>query len=141
MNLFGKIVEEKMRLNNIGEMITVTWKQIPDFYKNIQIKQFIVMPNHMHGIIRVGATPCGRPGQAQGPAPTMSLQDVVHRFKSSTTHAYFAGVRNHNWSMVDRRLWQRNYWEHIIRDEKEHYLIEEYITNNPANWEKDTLFK
>src|SRR4030042_4313709 len=82
------------------------------------------MPNHVHGIIilkhsisPVGATPCGCPveGQARGPAPTISLSDVVHRFKSLTTTRYRQGVKNYGLPLFHGQLWQRNYYEHIIR--------------------------
>ncbi len=71
-------------------------------------------------------------GQPQGLAPTgTSLADVVCRFKSSTTTAYINGVKNHNWPRFHGKLWQRNYYEHIIRDDVDLYFVREYIVNNP----------
>ena len=88
----------------------------------------------------VGANPCFRPlgnagnkrkrGQAQVPAPTngkLPLGDLVGRFESFTMHQYIFGVRNHNWVPFYKKLWQRNYYEHIIRDEMELNKIRQYI--------------
>jgi putative transposase len=105
----------------------------------------------MHGIIViVGATPRGCPGgfgQARGPAPTgnvgntgtLSLGDVVHRFKTMTTKRHTDGVKQSGWQSFPGKLWQRNYWEHIIRDEMELNRIREYIHTNPTQWEFDRL--
>jgi len=82
-------------------------------------------------------------GRAQGPAPTeptrparterLSLPDVVHRFKSLTTARYRDGVKQHGWPAFDGHLWQRNYHEHIIRDDAELLRIQRYIVHNPAH--------
>jgi len=81
-------------------------------------------------------------GQAQGPAPTggmggLSLPDVVHRFKTLTTKRYVDGVKHQGWTPFPGKLWQRNYYEHIVRDENELNRIREYINNNPLNWAMD----
>ena len=79
-------------------------------------------------------------GQAQGPAPTgggLALGDVVGQFKSLTMHKYILGVRNHRWKPFYKNLWQRNYYEHVIRNEKDLRQIREYIVNNPLKWELD----
>jgi hypothetical protein len=101
------------------------------------------MPNHFHGIIEfVGAIPCGCPenrgqlGQPQGIAPTVG--DVMSAFKSLSTNAYIQNVKQNNWPPFAGKLWQRNYYEHIIRDEDEYLKISEYIQNNPLKWQEDT---
>jgi len=116
------------------------------------------MPNHLHGIIiinnPVGATLCGRPdpiiikrpdqtikqGQAHRPAPTKNipiLGDIVGWFKTMTTNYYIHGIKNNHWPWFAGRLWQRNYYEHIIRNQKSLNRIRNYIKNNPENWEFD----
>jgi REP element-mobilizing transposase RayT len=129
-------------------MVKAVWDKIPLFYPGIGIDEFVIMPNHIHGIILVGAPPCGRPdpngqpresGQPRGVAPTLSLPDVVHRFKTMTTKRYADGVKKHGWPLFPGRLWQRNYWEHIVRDEIELNLIREYIRNNATQWGNDKL--
>ncbi len=147
--LFGEIVDGAMRLNDAGRMLESMWTELPQ-YEGVAVDGFVVMPNHIHGIIvltiGVGATPCGCPsqpcgcpssGQAQGPAPTMSLPDVVHRFKSLTTARYRHGVAERGWRAFGARLWQRNYYEHVIRDEDELVRIRTYIEGNPEMWDID----
>lgn len=159
--LFGDIEDGKIKLNDAGEMVERIWQEMPKYYPGVEIGAYVVMPNHFHGIIAlnddVGAPPCERPfmnpqnnqswgpaneqmGQARGPAPTrgrLFLGDVVGRFKSLSMHQYICGVRNHQWKPIHKRLWQRNYYEHAIRNENELNKIREYIANNPLNWETD----
>jgi hypothetical protein len=79
------------------------------------------------------------PGQPQGIAPTKTktVGDMMDAFKSITTVEYIRGVKNLGWPTFNGKLWQRNYWEHIIRDEKSYHRIAEYIVNNPKKWSKD----
>ena len=163
---FGEIVDGMMRLADVGEMIQKTWQELPEYYAGVGIDVFTIMPNHIHGIIiltydgsdpHVGAGPpvgvgpraypnpiTGQPqgvvptGQSQVVAPTvMSLPDVVHRFKSLTTARYRKGVTENRWMQSCTRLWQRNYYEHIIRNEDELNSIRQYIEDNPLKWEMD----
>ena len=71
------------------------------------------------------------------PAPT--LGDIVGAFKSRTTNAYIRGVRTQGWPPFDRRLWQRNYWERVLRDERELHLARDYILQNPLRWHLDRM--
>ena len=75
-------------------------------------------------------------GQARGPVPTtkLSLSDIVYRIKSLTTNKYIHGVKNNNWKPFDKHLWQKSFYDHIIRTDK----IREYIMNNSATWNEDT---
>lgn len=137
--LLGEIADEQMRLNAAGKMIERTWQELPDHYVGVDLDAYCVMPNHLHGIaVLVGQ---GR-GQAQGPAPTadlLTLPDVIHRYKPLTTKRYADGVKHFGWRPFPGRLWQRNYWERIIRNEQELQGIREYIHNNPARWQEDQL--
>jgi len=143
-----------MRLNDAGWMLSVVWRQIPDCYPGAAVDEYVIMPNHIHGIIllihdtSVGAGPCACPseapcacpdtGQPQGVAPTkISLGDVVGRFKCLTSRKYIAGIRKHGWPPFAGRLWQRNYYEHIIRNEDDFTEIREYIIANPSKWSED----
>jgi putative transposase len=170
--LFGNIIVgagpcacPEMVLNHAGTMIQTVWDEIPIHYTETEIDEFVVMPNHIHGIVViVGATPRGCPdpgggsfgqengrargdhkgGQARGPAPTeitgtLSLGDIVHRFKTMTTKRYADGVKQLGWQSFTGKLWQRNYWEHVIRNEMELNRIREYIHDNPTQWESDHL--
>lgn len=160
--LFGKFVNGKMGLNNAGMMVQAVWDEIPAHYPGIDIDAFIVMPNHIHGIVVIVRTATRdhpddgngqNNGQAQGPAPTtapdvrhddgkkrtagLSLPDVVHRFKTMTTKQYAHGVKQNHWPRFSGKLWQRNYYERIILDENELNRIRQYIMDNPARWDID----
>ena len=145
--MFGEIVDGKMALNHAGNMIQTVWDEIPFHYAGIEIDEFIVMPNHIHGIIiisrsvvvpTVGAGPraCPDNGQPRGVAPTgnagtLSLGDMVHRFKTMTAKRYADGVKQSGWQSFPGKLWQRNYWEHIVRNEMKLNQIREYIHTDP----------
>jgi REP element-mobilizing transposase RayT len=140
--LFGEVVDGEMRLNDAGQMVQDVWDELPAFYPGVQTDAFIVMPNHIHGIIILvgtGSHACpDEIGQPQGVAPTrLSLPDVVHRFKTMTTKRYIDGVKKFGWTPFRRRLWQRNYYEHIIRNDHALQRIREYIWTNPLRWHLD----
>jgi REP element-mobilizing transposase RayT len=144
--LFGEVTDGVIRLNDAGRMIQSVWDELAEHYAGVQHDAFVVMPNHIHGVVSlVGAGPRARPsvkGQPQGVAPTedtsaMSVPDVVHRFKTLTTKRYIDGVKNSGWAAFTHRFWQRNYFEHVIRDEQSLQRIRQYILDNPARWEFD----
>ncbi len=104
--LFGEIENGKMVLNDAGRMVQIVHDEMEPNYPGVKTDDFIVMPNHIHGIIiLVGAGPCACPetgqprndGQPRGVAPTLSLPDVVHRFKTMTTKRYTDGVKQSGW--------------------------------------------
>ena len=142
---FGHVVNGVMQLNDAGRMVQTAWESIPGRFPNVAGDTYVIMPNHFHAIITihhpVGATLVVAPnGAGTSPAPTMpTLGGIVGAFKSITTNEYIVGVREMGWSRFDRRLWQRNYWEHIIRTPESHARIVDYIVNNPARWEADQL--
>ncbi|MDP2948641.1 MAG: transposase [Chloroflexota bacterium] len=148
--MFGEVIKGQMILNGPGQMVESVWRELPQHYPGVEVDTFVVMPNHVHGIIiLVGAGPRACPdnpapsqgvaGQPQGVAPTgtMSLPDVVHRFKSLTTARYRRGVLHGRWLPFPGRLWQRNYYERVIRDEEELNRIRQYIIDNPLCWDED----
>jgi len=147
---FGGVIDGEMVLNEPGRMVETVWRELPQHHPGVEVDTLVVMPNHVHGIIMlVGAGPRACPdnpsrsrgvaGQPQGVAPTgtMSLPDVVHRFKSLTTARYRRGVLERYWLPFPGRLWQRNYYEHVIRNEEDLKAIRQYIIDNPARWEED----
>ena len=151
--LFGDVVNGRLQLNDAGQMIQAIWDQLPQHYPSVETDAFVIMPNHVHGIIAlVGVGVCAdiqSGGQPQGVAPTndprpkhdavhvLSLADIVHRFKTLTTKRYVDGVKQFDWSRFESRLWQRNYYEHVIRNEESLHRIRQYIGDNPARWEFD----
>ena len=143
-------------------MVQTTWDELPGSYPGVETDAFITIPNHIHGIIvltgptpdsvgadprvcpypRVCPAPPGDTGRPRGAAPTedgerLSLGDVVARFKTMTTKRYADGVRQAAWAAFAGRLWQRNYYEHVIRDGRELDRVRRYIDENPCHWDCD----
>jgi putative transposase len=144
--LFGKIEDGEVRLNDVGRMVEEAWIEVPNHYPGVECDTFLIMPNHIHAVIvLVGAGPSARPepnGQPRGVAPTrnalaLSLADVVHRFKTLTTKRYTDGVKQLGWNAFSGRLWQRNYFEHVIRNDESLHRVRQYIFENPARWKFD----
>ena len=136
-------------------MVENQWLALPNRFPAVSLHENVVMPNHFHGIIQlVGAIPCGCPSIPCGcsfragikPAPTegeyhgCTLGDVVGAFKSLSTNDYIKNVRQNNWQPFSGKLWQRNYYEHIIRNEAAYLKIAEYIKTNPQRWLEDTYY-
>ncbi|MBI5570546.1 MAG: transposase [Desulfomonile tiedjei] len=149
-SIFGRVASGDMMLNALGHMVRKTWKQIPVHCSGTSLDEFVVMPNHLHGIIILegahvlsGADSLTRAaslqedGQARGPAPTATLPGVIHHFKSFTTRLYVEHDAPPIWGISGRRLWHRNYFEHIIRNGASLNRIREYIASNPSRWELD----
>ena len=139
---FGDIIDGVMRTNEAGQMVEAAWTALPQRFPGIELDAYVVMPNHMHGVIVVGASLVVAPNTVlatnrAGTSPAPTLGDVVGAFKSITTHAYIQGVYDGGWLPFDKRVWQRNYYEHIIRSKIELNAIRQYIIDNPAQWEQD----
>ncbi|MBI5186508.1 MAG: hypothetical protein HZA01_12400 [Nitrospinae bacterium] len=158
-SLFGKIVDGAMCLNDAGKMVDHLWNELKNKFVNIEIDKYAVMPNHFHGIIIVGAslvdaqnsvdsknpmydqnyTRAGTTVRA-GTRPAPTIGDIVGAFKSLTTNEYIRNVKSGKFPPFEKSVWQRNYYERIIRNENDLNRIREYIVNNPLNWDKDDLF-
>jgi putative transposase len=128
--LFGKVEKGEMVMNDAGEMVTQEWYSLPRRFNQIELHEFIVMPNHCHGIIEitVGVPLVGTP---------VIVGDMVGAFKSLTTNAYIKGVNQQSWQGFNGRLWQRNYYERIIRNQEAYLRISAYIQNNSLKWPED----
>ncbi len=151
-----------MFLNDAGMMIEMQWRKSTGSFDNVRVHDFVVMPNHFHGVVEIVGVPLvgtqnpvqkqtGRPekGQPQGIAPTkesvMSGQTtvggMVGAFKSLSTNEYIRNVKYEKWKPFNKRLWQRNYYEHIIRNEESFNRIAEYVQNNPLKWQDDEYYR
>ena len=118
--------------DSVKQMIYKWWNELSVKFKNIELDEFIIMPNHIHWIIfLVGADLCVCPNEKQGEHTGSPLHVIVQWFKTMTTNEYIQNVKNRGWKPFDKKLWQRNYYEHVIRDENELNRIREYIINNP----------
>lgn len=168
-NLFGDVIDNKMVLNNAGEMVKKWVIETENKFKNISIDEYIIMPNHFHSImsiLNVGADlrvcpndenicpndknicpndenicPNDNPGykgeHTGSPQPKIEIPEIVQWFKTMTTNEYIKGIKNGIYLPFDKRIWQHNYYERIIRNETEFNKIKEYIINNPVNWLND----
>ena len=141
--IFGKVLNGEVKLNESGQIVTRCWSQLPSHFPQVELDAFIVMPNHIHGIINitkrsVGATHAS-PLQTEvrtrpGPKPG-SLGVIVGSFKSAVTRRI-----NKLCNTPGTPVWQRNYFEHIIRSNKALDTIRRYILNNPTHWELDRYY-
>jgi REP element-mobilizing transposase RayT len=155
--LFGDIVDGQMRLNNAGKIVAGEWMKTAEMRNDIELDEWAIMPNHFHAILVIvrrgdllvaldlpvtvaqstarNILRTGRPaGRPYGPPPR-SIGAVMAGFKSAVAK------RINEWRQTPGvPLWQRNYWEHVIRSEPELNGTREYIRNNPAQWELDTLY-
>jgi REP element-mobilizing transposase RayT len=129
--LFGNIVESSMKLNPCGEIVQLCWKDIPIHYHEVTNEVFIVMPNHVHGIISIHNAN-GRSGSKPDPTRKHPLSEIVRAFKTYSSR----GINEHRNSQ-GTSVWQRSYYEHVIRSESEYQQIGEYIVFNAAKWETD----
>lgn len=125
--MFGAVRDGQVLLTPPGLRARDRWAQIPARFPGVVVDASIVMPDHIHGIILIGTDPT---------LPTRTTaSDVVRWFKSALFTDYTTGVRHHGWEPYDRQLWQRNYYDHIIRSERELDRIRAYIEANPTRWQ------
>ena len=125
----GKIVNEEMHLSSIGEIVERCWKDIPGHFPDVELDAYITMPNHVHGIIIINES--GR-GEVTSPLRKPTLGNMVAYFKYQSTKL----TNEMNGNQGDR-FWQRNYYEHIIRDDRDWENIRDYIIYNPNKWKID----
>ncbi len=138
--LFGEVVDGEMRPSEAGAMAQAVWDALPRKFPSVEADVSVVMPNHIHGILffdrPAGSTGRRHPSAAAGhPAPKLGA--VIGAYKSLTTVRYAHGVRTAGWPPFDRHLWQRSYYDRVIRNEHELDNIREYIVNNPMQWQLD----
>jgi len=127
----GEIHDGQIYPSSAGEMVQTVWNEMPLYYPDVELDAFILMPNHLHGIIILN-----HKNIVQTHTP-MTLGDVIHRFKSLTTTKYRRGVNEFGWTPFPKKLWQRNYYEQILRNEESLDKIRSYIFNNPLAWESE----
>ncbi len=151
---FGHIENGDMILNENGQIAYDEWVKLLERFPNFELDVFQIMPNHMHGIIAlVGATLAVAQNDSvaqnemivgndiragASPAPMKTVGHIVGAYKSLVANGCLDIFKTKNETMG--KLWQRNYHEHIIRDEQSYYRISEYIINNPENWTDDKFY-
>ena len=152
-HLFGEITGGEMILNEMGQIAYSEWLNTPKLRPNISLDVFVIMPNHMHGIILINNDEIGRReshspdditngreyrGEFNSPlpqfrSPSNNVGAIVRGYKSSVT-------KQINLLNYDGTVWQRNYHDHIIRNEESYQRISSYIVYNPKNWANDKFY-
>jgi REP element-mobilizing transposase RayT len=165
--LFGEIVGENMILSDGGKIANECWVAIPKHFKNVVLHEYIIMPNHVHGIIEITPVDIGTNQHSSKDNENVSAKNLSpdnvnidnkemanvdsplrQEFKSpsktigSIIRGYKIGVTKwfHSNTEIDI-VWQRNYYEHIIRDRESYQTISSYIFNNPVKWNEDKFFR
>jgi REP element-mobilizing transposase RayT len=146
ISLFGEIDHGTMMLNEFGEIVAVCRSDLPRHFPNIQLDCFIVMLNHIHGLIEITGEFSENSVGAQHAAPVRAVP-VYHSTRNVQPGSLGAIVRSFKAASSRRinllsgtpgaTIWQRNYYEHVVRDESELQRVREYIVNNPARWAED----
>ena len=124
---FGEIINGEMHLNNVGQIVKNTWNTIPQRFPNIGLDEYIIMPNHLHGIItNLGAISTAQYISSNNPLSShlSLLGETIRTFKSASTHQ----IRK---TAMPNFCWQNSYHDHIIRKDNDLNYIRQYITTNP----------
>ncbi|SUB59661.1 Transposase and inactivated derivatives [Phocoenobacter uteri] len=110
--LFGKIIDNEVILNDAGNMIKKWYQNIEDKFKDIFCLDFIIMPNHIHFILHI---------DSPNDKTDSNIIAIVQWFKIMTTNEYIKNVKKNNWQPFNKKLWQRSFYEHIIRNEESYH--------------------
>ena len=113
----------------LRQAVETIWEALPERFPFVRLDEFVIMPNHVHFVLWIGHV-------EEGEKTGLSLGEVVGAFKSLTARAWLQWVQAHI-PAQSARLWQRNYHEHVIRDEEELSRIRQYIRDNPSRWGDD----
>ena len=127
-----------MQLSLLGQLVYAEWQKTAVIRPNIYLDAFIVMPNHLHGVMVIFLNETTVVGATRRVAPTLqsgSLGAIIGQFKAKVTKRYRRFRKNDA-----SPIWQRNYYEQIIRNERHLTAVQQYIHNNPANWAEDDYF-
>jgi len=131
---FGEIKVGQMILNEYGRIVENYWRNLPKYYKNCALDEFIIMPNHIHGVVNIVAADL-----KSARTPTLSM--MVQGFKIFSTRkihegADFKSARTDS-QLMNKFHWQRSFYDSIVRDDDSLYRIRQYIRDNPKNWQID----
>ena len=147
-HLFGEIQNGMMNLNEFGEIVRSEWEKSEKIRNEIKLHEYIIMPNHFHAIVEIinpngrGERPFARtfavPKLKKSPESPMMMPKSVGSLMAGYKSAVTAQINTIRKS-AGKILWQRNYWDHIIRNNNEYSRISQYIINNPKKWQDDKL--
>ena len=152
--LLGEVLDAQVAKNSAGNMVEHWWLELPRKFPEVVLDKHVVMPNHFHGILIIEReavlTPpagvrvarCRSPGdravgKPRQPGYAPVLGDIMDWLKTMSTNGYIRGVKTFGWPRFSGRFWQRNYYEHVIRDENDFDQKRRYIADNPRRWDQD----
>jgi REP element-mobilizing transposase RayT len=132
--MFGDVNDGVMHTNGYGEIVAACWDDLPNHYSHVELDAFVVMPNHVHGIINLLHQADVGAGFKPAPTPRLrhGLPEIVRAFKTFSSRRI-----NQNRKTQGVPIWQRNYYEQVIRNERDLDQIRSYIVHNPAKWPED----
>ncbi len=166
--LFGEIIDDGMVLNEAGKMVARWWSETKNKFPYVELDEYVLMPNHMHGIVvivgsdiyvchlRVRPEPEDRESenhqqvetqrqeenqqgedQSEGGHTGPPLQEIIQWVKTMTTNEYINEVKYGRFPPFEKRIWQRSFYDHVIRDDEDMNRVREYIRSNPLQWALD----
>ncbi len=141
LHFFGEIENGEMRLSKLGEIVADCWLQIPSHHSMVDLDVYVVMPNHIHGIVIINHD--DRRGMIYHAPTTREFSKPVAKSISSIIGTFKAAVtRSVNLlpNAPETPIWQRNFHDRIIRNQREYEIIATYVENNPTLWEQDRFF-
>ena len=127
-SIFGAIVGDRCELNSFGRQVEAYWRELPAKYPELELDEFVLMPNHFHAIVRVHYCPTNK---------EQHLGFLMGRFKGGTGHIYGKLRRMGEVEDIGEHLWQFDYWDKIVTSEEQLAAIRRYIRENPRNWSRD----
>ena len=116
LEMLGEIIEDNIKLTKEGNIVKQNTNKIEQIYKNTIIDEYVIMPNHIHILLLINYK------------SSVTISKIIKHFKTNITRE------------IEYSIWQKSFYEHIIRNEKEYLKIKEYIKNNVINWRKDKYF-
>jgi len=144
-HFFGEIEEKKMNLNWVGEIALECWIEIPQHFNFVELGRYVVMPNHVHGIIIINKLGNNNIDQIHSDRfrnqGKNTISSIVGSYKSAVTKLINRESNSENKKMEESFGWQSRFYDHIIRSESEYIRISEYIENNPLYWKEDKFYR
>ena len=130
--LFGRVVDGKVEANRIGAVVEDCWSKLPDHYDHVAIDAFILMPNHIHGVITIVGAGLKPALPATIDPKRHGVPEIVRAFKT-----FSARRINQMRASTGAPVWQRGFYDHVIRGEDELDRVRTYIMDNPRRWHED----
>ncbi len=138
-HIFGEIIDEQIHLSYLGSIIETEWLNLPNRFASVELNTFQIMPNHLHAIIHINKNKIQYDKATLRFSKHTLLGNIIGSFKSLVFHTFYKYLKDkHLIQQQSAKIWQKNYWEHIIRFENELCKCQQYIRSNLKRWSKDT---